>query len=253
MRMPEPRCSNGITSLLGCLALVGFITPPAACAEEVLFSGRADVGFHNQYNFRGFKAGDWAPLVALDLIIPTSADRSLVFDLGGWYVDPLDNSYSEIGLYSFLLFPLADFQLRVGGILFVFPNGDPITGEFGAAASYRVLDLVDLELAWWSDVKGDGFDEDELRFGHYAELKAGRSVELKSWLRVDLSVGVSYAIDYYGSDGWNHAFATLDFPIRLAEALTLAPYVGGTLALEGLKDAGERDQFLAGIRLSLAF
>ncbi len=116
-----------------------------------------------------------------------------------------------------------------------------------------MLDLVDLELAWWSDVKGDGFDEDQLRFGHYAELRAGRSVELTSRLRVDLAAGVSYAIDYYGSDGWNHAFATLDFPVALAENVALAPYVGGTLALEGLEDAGERDQFLAGIRLLLTF
>jgi hypothetical protein len=252
MRMPESRCFNRITSLLGCVVLV-VIALPAAAAEEASFAGRADVGFHNQYNFRGFKAGDWAPSAALDLIIPMSADSALALDLGGWYVDPLDNSYSEFGVYAFLLVPLADFHFRVGGIFFAFPNGDPVTGEFGAAVSYPLFDFVDLELAWWSDVKGDGFDEDVLRFGHYAELKAGKSVELKKWLRVDLAAGVSYAIDYYGSDGWNHAFATIELPIGIAKNVTLAPYVGGTLALEGLEDAGERDQFLAGMRLSLAF
>ncbi|MBW2578601.1 MAG: hypothetical protein JRE38_11100 [Deltaproteobacteria bacterium] len=67
-------------------------------------------------------------------------------------------------------------------------------------------------MAWWSDVKGDGSMEDELRFGHYAEFNLGKSIELKNWLSVEMAVGVSYGIDYYGSDGLNHAFATANFP-----------------------------------------
>ena len=89
--------------------------------------------------------------------------------------------------------------------------------------------------------------------GHYAEFNLGKFIELKSWLGVGMEVGVSYGIDYYGSDGLNHAFATVDFPIGISETITLKPYVSGTLALEGLKDAGENDQFLAGILLSVGF
>ena len=56
-----------------------------------------------------------------------------------------------------------------------------------------------------------------------------------------------------GSDGLNHAFAIMDVPIGISETISLRPYVGGTLALEGLEDAGENDQFLTGIRLSVGF
>jgi hypothetical protein len=80
-----------------------------------------------------------------------------------------------------------------------------------------------------------------------------KSFELKNWLSVEMEAGVSYGIDYYGSDGLNHAFATVKFPIGISEIITLTPYVGGTLALEGLEDAGENDQFLTGIRLSVGF
>jgi hypothetical protein len=177
----------------------------------------------------------------------------LALDVGAWYVDPIDDVYNELGLYAYLDFPVADFRFRVGGIFFVFPDEDWVTGEFGVDVSYSVMDFVDLELAWWSDVKGDGFSEDKLRFGHYAEFNVEKSIEVKNWLSVEMAVGVSYTIDYYGSDGLNHAFATLDFPIGISETITLTPYVGGTLALEGLEDAGENDQFLTGIKLSVGF
>jgi hypothetical protein len=81
----------------------------------------------------------------------------------------------------------------------------------------------------------------------------GKSIEVKNWLSVEIEAGVSYGIDYYGSDGLNHTFATVGLPIDILETITLTPYVGGTLALAGLKDAGENDQFLTGIRLSVGF
>jgi len=239
--------------LLSCLVL-GEATPlPAAGEEGASFDGRAAVGFHNQYNFRGFKAGDWAPSISFEFIIPVRAESGLAFDVGAWYIDPIDDIYNELGVYAFLIVPVADFQFRVGGIFFAFPDEDWVTGEFGAAVSYLVMDFVDLKLEWWSDVKGDGFLEDKLGFGHYAEFSAGKSIQVKKWLGVELAAGVSYGIDYYGSDGWNHTFATIGLPIGISETISVTPYVGGTLALEGLRDAGESDQFLTGIRLSVSF
>jgi hypothetical protein len=242
-----------VASLLGCLILSEAMALPATSAEGASFDGSANVGFHSQYNFRGFKAGDWAPSIAFQYIIPVRAKIDLAFDIGAWYIDPIDDVYNELGIYAYLIVPVADFQFRVGGIFFAFPDEHWVTGEFGAAISYFLLDFVDLELAWWSDVKGDGSLEDELRFGHYAEFNLGKSIELKNWLSIEMAVGVSYGIDYYGSDGLNHAFATVNFPIGISETITLTPYVGGTLALEGLKDAGENDQFLGGILLSVGF
>jgi hypothetical protein len=148
---------------------------------------------------------------------------------------------------------VAGFHFHVGGRFFVFPESGSVTGEFGASASYVVANFVDLELAWWTDVKGNGVPGDQLRFGHYAEFSAGRSFALNHWLGVDLRAGISCAIDYYGSDGLNHAFGDIAFPIGISETVTLTPYVGGTLALEGLRDAGESDYFLTGISFSVGF
>jgi hypothetical protein len=253
MSVPMLRSFEKMASLLGCLVLGEVIALPATATEEVSFDGRAGAGFHNQYNFRGFKAGDWAPSTHFEFIIPVRASSGLALDVGAWYVDPIDDVYNELGLYAYLDFPVADFEFRVGGIFFVFPDEDWVTGEFGVAVSYSVMDFVDLKLEWWSDVKGDGFSKDELRFGHYAEFSVGKSIEVKNWLSVEIEAGVSYGIDYYGSDGLNHTFATVGLPIDILETITLTPYVGGTLALAGLKDAGENDQFLTGIRLSVGF
>ena len=253
MSVPMSRSSGKSISLLCLLVLGGVIGLPAAAAEEVSFDGSASVGFHSQYNFRGFKAGDWAPSISFKFTIPAGTNTGLGFDVGAWYVDPIDDVYNELGIYSYLIFPVADFHFRVGGIFFAFPDEDWITGEFGAAISYPFMDFVDLELAWWSDVKGKDYPKDELGIGHYAEFSLRKSIQLKKWLGVGMAVGVSYAIDYYGSDGLNHTFATVDFPIGIFETITWTPYVGGTLALEGLRDAGEKDQFLMGFRLSVGF
>lgn len=253
MSVLRHRAFEKMASLLGCLFLSEAMALSASGEEGVSFYASADVGFHSQYNFRGFKAGDWAPSISFEFIIPVRANSGLALDVGAWYVDPIDDVYNELGLYAYLDFPVADFKFRVGGIFFVFPDEDWVTGEFGAAVSYSVMDFVDLELAWWSDVKGDGFSEDELRFGHYAEFSLGKSIALKNWLGVEITAGVGYGIDYYGSDGLNQAFATMKFPIGISETATLTPYIGGTLALEGLEDAGENDQFLTGIRLWVGF
>jgi len=148
---------------------------------------------------------------------------------------------------------VADFNFKLGGIFFDFPESDGVTGEFGVAATYSVVNYLDLELAWWSDVKGGGTPGDELRFGHYIEFGVGKSFALKDWLGLEMGAGISYGIDYYGVDGLNHVFGTVGLPLGISETVTLTPYVGGTLALEGLEDTGETDHFLAGISLSVGF
>jgi hypothetical protein len=253
MKMPAPRSFEKAASLLCCLILGGAIALPAAGAKEESFEGSAGIGFRNQYNFRGFKAGERAPEISVEFSVPVSASRGLALDVIAWYVDPVKDDNDEFGLSTLLVVPVGDFHFKVGGIFFAFPEADWVTGEFGAGVSYSAAEYIDLELAWWSDVKGDGFLEDELRFGHYIEFNLGTSFELKNWLGVEVAAGISYGIDYYGSDGWNHAFAIVHFPIGISETVALTPHVGGTLALGGLEDAGEDDQFLTGIRLSVGF
>lgn len=226
---------------------------PAADVEGVSFGGDVDVGFRSQYNFRGFKVGDRAPSLDVNFIFPISTDSGLTLKAGGWYINPVEDDNDEFGLYAFLAAPVADFNFSLGGTFFDFPESGEVTGEFGATASYSVANYVDLELAWWSDVKAGGAPGDELQFGHYIEFSVGQSFALKDWLGVEMGAGISYGIDYYGVDGLNHAFGTIGFPMGFSETATLTPYVAGTLALEGLEDIGETDHFLAGISLSVGF
>ena len=81
-----------------------------------------------------------------------------------------------------------------------------VLGEFGAAISYSLMGYLDLELDWWSDMKGDSAPGDEMRFGHYAEFSASKSLKLRNWLGVSIEAGISYGIDYYGVNGWNKSF-----------------------------------------------
>jgi len=253
MGTPAPLCVRPVGALLGCLALGGVLSASTADAAGVPVTGTASVGFSNQYNFRGFNAGDWAPWVLVDLDLPLGPNGTPTLDAGGWFIDPLEDGTAEIGLYTFLIVPVADFSFSVGGRFFIFPQDDSTTGEFGATARYQFPYDFDLELAWWTDVKGDGVPGDELRFGHYAELSVGKSLALCDWLSVALRAGASYTIDYYDSDGWNNAFASIAVPIGISERFTVTPTVGGSLALEGIRDAGEDDYFLAGISLSFEF
>lgn len=240
-------------ALLGCLIVGSALTPVTADAAETPVVGSVRIGFNNQYNFRGFNAGYWAPWILCDLNLPIGPNGLPTLDAGGWFIDPIDDGIAEIGLYSFLVVPVGGFNFSVGGRFFLFPEDGSVTGEFGASARYQFPHDFDLELDWWTDVKGDGVPGDQLRFGHYAELSAGKSFTLQRWLSVEMRAGVSYTIDYYGSDGWNNAFATIAFPIGISKRWTLTPTVGGSLALEGLRDAGEDDYFLAGISLSFDF
>jgi len=253
MGTPAPRWVRPVSALLGCLVLGGVLPVSTADAAGVPIAGAASVGFSNQYNFRGFNAGDWAPWVLVDLDLPIRPDGMPTLNAGGWFIDPIEDGTAEIGLYTFLVVPMADFSFSVGGRFFIFPGDDSTTGEFGATASYRFPYDFDLELAWWTDVKGDGVPGDELRLGHYAELSAGKSFALRDWLSIEMRAGVSYTIHYYDSDGWNNAFASIAVPIRISERFTLTPSVGGSLALEGIRDAGEDDYFLAAISLSFEF
>ncbi len=139
---------------------------PAADVEGVSFEGDAHIAFHKQYNFRGVKVGDRAPSLGADFIFPVSTNSELALKTGGWYINPAKDDNDELGLYAFLVVPVADLNFSLGGIFFDFAESDELTGEFGVAATYSVANYLDLELAWWSDVKGDGAPGDELQLRH---------------------------------------------------------------------------------------
>jgi hypothetical protein len=91
----------------------------------VSFDGGATVGFHNQYNFRGFKAGERAPSLAVDFLIPVSTNSELALNVGEWYINPAEDGTDEFGLYTFLVIPVAGFNFRVGGTFLPSPSATP--------------------------------------------------------------------------------------------------------------------------------
>lgn len=235
------------------LALIGSLS--ALQGAEIggySFDGSVDVGLDNQYNFRGVNFGEKAPWLGVDLNLPITSN-GVALNVGSWYINPTEAGNDEYDAYAYLVFPIGEFEVSVGGIYFAFPEADTVSGEFGASVSYSPADAIDLGFSWWSDVKGDDDGDNKLNLGHYFEFTAGKSFSLNEWLGLDLTAGISYGVDYFGVDSFNHAFFIAGLPISISETTTLNPYIGQTISLGDLDDAGENDHFLAGISLSVGF
>ena len=64
---------------------------------------------------------------------------------------------------------------------------------------------------------------------------------------------ISYGIDYYGVDGFNHVKVGLSLPIKLTSTATLTPYIAYNLPIDALDDLGEEDEIYGGVSLSVSF
>ncbi len=94
--------------------------------------------------------------------------------------------------------------------------------------------------------------------GWYFQSGLNKSIPLTNCLDLETGAGVSYTKDYFGSDGWNHAFANLGLALHLTEAATLRSYVAGNWVLDGLEALAARrgqndDDIFGGASLSISF
>ncbi len=221
---------------------------PAPVIEDpvcaVPFTGSVAVGYESTYLFRGVDFGDDAPWGSIDISFGLFNDVSV--DVGTWYINPTQNPVNsdELDVYGFLNFPLWIFDASIGATWFYFAEIDQEALEGDFALGYSVGDLFDLGFLTAYDESTDGW---------YWELSASKGIDLTDCLSLGLGAGVSYGDNYFGVNGWNHAFATAGITWMMTEAAALDLYIGGNFTLDELEALGEDDDVHGGVSVSVGF
>ena len=227
------------TALLSGFAFAGVDTKTPVVEEPVCvvpWTGDVSVGYETDYFFRGVQFSEDNPWASVNLNFPLFNDVSL--DLGAWYLNGVTPApFDELDVYGFVNFPLSlpiigDLAASVGGTWFYFP--ETAGGNDTAEVSANVA--KDLTLPLLGDISHHVFAAHDFEAeGFYFQTGLDKVVPLSNCLDLELGGGVSYTDDYFGSDGWNHAFATAGVAWHWTEAATLRAYVGGNFVLDGLE------------------
>jgi hypothetical protein len=223
------------------------VQPPA---EDPL-GFTATIGYDSHYVYRGILFAENLVTAAIDGNIALTDTLSL--NLGAWYGTSADDSftlggsYTELDLYAALMADLGPVTVGFKYQYYLFEGdaGDVLDdiNEVGILLATTV-GPVDLIAGAYYDETADGF---------YFETGVSKSIAITDRISLVPAVLVSYAIDYYGVDGFNHVKASLGLPIKLTSTATLTPYIAGNLPIDALDDLGEEERVYGGITLSVSF
>ncbi|MCH2061341.1 MAG: hypothetical protein MK183_12005 [Verrucomicrobiales bacterium] len=207
------------------------------------FSLGADIslGYDTDYVFRGVASQEDLLTTTLNLNTISLGD-GIDLDLGAWYANTYNGDYTELNLFGGVSMDLGGASLSAG---ITYYTSD--TDGFDIVEPYVGIGT---ELAGLDVSLGYAYDSDD--DSAYISLGAGKSLELSDDITVDLSAALNYADDYYGRDGFNNIDLRVGLPIAVGGA-TLTPYVAGSIAVDGLDDAGGDDELFGGVSLSLSF
>lgn len=221
---------------------------PVQPAEEPLgFS--VTVGYDSHYIFRGVEFAQNLVSAAIDGTLPLTDTLSL--NVGAWYGTSADDSgvlggsFHELDLYAALLADLgpATVGLKFTQYLFDGDSAFADAPEVGAIVSTTVGPLDVIAGAYY-DFEAEGF---------YFETGVSHTFAVTDRVSLVPAALVSYGVDYYGVDGFNHVKLALSAPIKLTSTATLSPYIAYNLPIDALDDLGEEDQIYGGITLSVSF
>ena len=222
----------------------GTLPPPAETGPK--FSGGVDIDYASKYEFRGYDLGD--NLIDADIYGAIDFQNGLTINLMAWYALLPDDDYQELDItpsvaYDFGPVTLAGVYTRYQYL----EGGGENTNEFGLTLTTDpdLLHGLSFGLGSYYDVDIEGW---------YFELGGTYSYKINDMVAVDLKAGVSYVSDWgLDGDGFNHAFVGLGLPIKLAENVTLKPYVRGVFPIDKLDDTGADDLCIGGVTLGVTF
>lgn len=255
---------------------------PAPAPSNLGLSGNISLAYQSQYDFRGisgvaadaadFAAGYYGGSADTDNIVIAEINADYAFTenfslVAGATVRSLSDTSIDHDTYRFgavwnqadcfsveLGYQYHDFRTIIGNA-----NTDELYLNFGVICPWTGADV---NLFWAHGLSGVDSDlgDSDLLDGDYIELNAHKSFELTEWASADITLGVSYSIDYWsdGSD-WNHWYATLGFPLKATDYLTVTPYVTYTDGLSATSDVAgfdtldEGDEFFWGVEASVNF
>lgn len=251
---------------------------PAPAPSNLGLSGNIGLAYQNQYDFRGI-SGVAADAVAgfgnfdTDNIVTADINANYAFTenfslAAGAVVRSLSDTSIDHDTYRFAaIWQQQDcYSIEFG---YQYHDFRTIAGSVSTDELYLNLGVIcpwtgaDINLFWAHALGGlDGFGglgSSDLLDGDYVELSGHKSFELNEWAAADITLGVSFSSDYWssGSD-MNSWYATLAFPLKATEYLTVTPYVtymdglGATEDVFG-SDLDEGDEFLWGVKASVNF
>jgi len=211
------------------------------------FSLGADIslGYDTDYVFRGYS--DKEDLLTTTLNLNTiSLGDGMNLDLGAWYANLDDGSHTELNLFGGVSVDLGEASLSAGLTYYTSGTDDLDTVEPYVGIGTEVAGL-DVSIGYAYDTDQDGA---------FWAIGAGKSLELSDDITVDVSASLNYADDYDAGAGAVKGFNNIDLRIGLPIAVgdaTLTPYIAGSIAVDGLDDAGGDDELYGGVSLSLSF
>ncbi|WP_009964377.1 MULTISPECIES: TorF family putative porin [Verrucomicrobium] len=225
---------------------------PPIVEEDTSLGFSLTAGYDTDYVYRGVRFAQNLVTVAVDGNIPFTDVLSL--NVGAWFGTSADDSYvgtgdsyHELDLYAALLADLGPVTvgLKYQYYLFEGDAGDVLDdiNEVGVLISSTV-GPVDVIGGAYYDESADGF---------YFEAGVSKNIAITDRISLVPAALVSYAIDYYGVDGFNHIKVSLAAPIKLTKTATLTPYIAGNIPIDALDDLGEEDRVYGGVSLSVSF
>lgn len=225
------------------------------------------VGYDSDYIYKGVRvAEDWL-----------WGDVNYTFDglpltptIGVWHGTGLASffGFDWTQIYADLALPsVAGFDVALGYRAHFFPNlRGPSPGRF--FDSFSTISLT-LSRELFAGISGyymaEYFTGQAALSDWYHELGFAKSIELRDNIGLDLSAGVAYNDDLWGTlfatgSGFNHYYFRAGLPIALNCRATLTPYIGYNGTPDGWKADGvglpiwnRNDAFHGGVSLRVNF
>ena len=201
----------------------------------------AVTGYRTESIHRGFHLADDVFDFQLETGIALNNDWSANF--GAWHATGTGegNDFAEVSGFVDLRY---DSQSYSAGWLLGYRDfsGSRFKDgwETGPFFTWRVNEDWDLNLEWL-------YDEGAEAYYGKAELEWSAALNDKSFITV--TGGLSMVDDYYERNGWNDAAARFSYTYLIASNVSLTPFVGASIGLDGNAD----DYVYSGIWFEVTF
>ncbi len=216
------------------------------------------VGYESAYIFRGVKFGD--NLYEAGVTVPIKLGDKLTLNLLPWY-GMLgegafgDGDYSELDLGVSLNYDLGFGVLGLGYTFYYYPDSGWDTHEpnITFAKSFGGLNWT---IGAYLDTNANGGDPIlgvDGKEGWYFETAVEYPIKVSESFSIVPSAKISYVEDYYTASGFNNLLLKLSLPYKVTSALTVAPFVAGSIALDGLDEIGVDDYLVGGVFVTYSF
>ena len=208
-------------------------------------------GYDSHYVYRGVLFAE--NLLTANVDGNFALNNFISLNVGAWYGMSANDSftqggaYQELDVYAALFANLGAFTagLKYQHYFFLENAGDFLEDidEIGVLLS-TTLGPVDVIAGAYYDATAEGF---------YFDAGLKKSIALTDRISLEPIAVISYGLDYYGVNGFNHIKLGLSLPIKLTENATLKPYIEGNIPIDALKALGEEDRVYGGISLTVSF